>query len=112
MRRSAVKRLTFKRAYLPLIAAGKKTQTIRRWKKPKLRAGDVVLIPNIGTAEVISVEPVELADLDENDAECEGFASLGALIKALRSIYSDVGPFWRVRFRLLPRDVPNRRMLG
>ncbi len=107
-----MKRLTFKRAYLPLIAAGKKTQTIRRWKKPRLRAGDVVLIPDVGAAEVVSVEPVELADLDESDAQCEGFASLGALIKALRSIYGDVGPFWRVRFRLLPKGVPNKRALG
>jgi len=106
-----VKRLTFKRAYLPLVAAGRKTQTIRRWKKPKLHAGEVVLIPNVGTAEVLSVEPVELADLNENDAECEGFTSLEALIKALRSIYGDVGPFWRVRFRLLPKGVPNRRAL-
>lgn len=107
-RRSAVKRLTFKRHYLPLVVSGRKTQTIRRWVKPRVKSGDMVLIPGAGVAEIISVEEVELASLDNTDAKLEGFSSVEELIKALRKIYGVVGPFWRVRFRMLPKSMQKR----
>jgi len=105
-----VKRLTFKRDYLPLVASGRKRQTIRRWPAPRLKPGEIVLIPGAGVAEVTSVERVGFDELDETDADLEGFASVEELVKTLKRIYGDVGPFWRVRFRLLPRRVRGKNI--
>jgi hypothetical protein len=100
--------LYFKKYLQDAIRAGTKTTTIRRWKTPFVHAGRDAYCPGLGWLFVETVEPIELAHLSDADAVADGFASLSALMDALRELYPDQagdGKKWfRVRFRR--RDEP------
>lgn len=104
-----MKRLSFSKDYRRLVKEGKKTQTIRYWKRPLLKKGELCRSADIGIIEVTSVDRIELSSLSEQDAHREGFKSLNDLLRVLRRIYgvSKEGySFYRVRFRLLPEKDP------
>ncbi len=44
--------LLFKKAFLPAIRAGRKTQTVRLWKHRRMRTGQQSYIPGAGHIEV------------------------------------------------------------
>ena len=71
--------LLFKKKFLPAIRSGEKTQTIRLWNVCRMKAGQRSYIPGAGYIRVISVEPVELPSLSDDDARPDGFATADAL---------------------------------
>lgn len=100
--------LLFKREFLPAIRSGEKTQTIRLWKHRKMRCGQRSYIPGVGHVRITVVEPVELDDLTDADAQPDGFATAHELRSELRSIYgerlAEGASAWRVAFERLPPE--------
>lgn len=100
--------LLFKKKFLPAIRAGEKTQTIRLWKHRRMRAGQRSYVPGAGHVLVEAVEPVALADLTDEDARRDGFASAADLRQELTNLYAAElaagHQAYRVRFRLAPRE--------
>ena len=96
--------LLFKKVFAEPIREGLKTTTLRRWDRPRCRAGQRVFAPGVGYLQVLDVKQVKLKDLVRDDARADGFASLAALRRALREMYDARQrgrPLWRVRFRWL-----------
>jgi len=97
--------LLFKKRFLDAIRAGGKTQTIRLWPYRRMRAGQRSYIPGAGYIEVLSVEPVDIAELTDDDAAPDGFDSAESLRAELAHLYSNASgedqQAYRVRFRLL-----------
>lgn len=98
--------LLFKKCYLEAIRTGLKQTTIRRWSRPRVRAGGRAYSPGLGWICIENVDEVELRKLDDGDARADGFGSAAQMRKELRRIYPKVktdGKFWfRVRFRIAP----------
>lgn len=75
--------------------------TLRRWNHARVAVGQRAFCPGLGYLLIESVEPVEWADLDEDDAVADGFKSLREMKKTLLSIYpddTDGKRWWRIRF--------------
>lgn len=102
--------LFFKKPLQTAIREGRKRTTIRRWDRPRLRAGGRAYAPGVGWLTIESVEPVDLSALGDDDARADGFDSLGALRAALASLYPDQagdGKTWfRVCFALDAAEPP------
>ena len=100
--------LLFKKKYLDAIRSGQKTQTIRLWQHCRMRSGQRSYIPGAGYIRVTTVEPVELADLTDEDAVLDGFASADALQTELAGLYAAefAAGFqaYRIRFEVLSPD--------
>lgn len=79
--------LLFKKKFLPAIRQGEKTQTIRLWQHRRMRTGQRSYIPGVGYIDVLSVETVRIADLDDHDARLDGFATAAELQAELQAIY-------------------------
>jgi hypothetical protein len=98
--------LLFKKKFLELIARGEKSQTIRIWPHRKMRAGQRSYIPGAGYIMVEAVDAVRLDQLDDTDAQRDGFASAHDLREEIARLYPDglTGgqQAFRVRFHLLP----------
>ena len=97
--------LTFKEKFRPLIREGRKTQTLRLWKKCPFQPGQVTVSPKLGKVRITSVGRILLSELSEKDAFQEGFETLEELIKNVKEIYSlkriaDVECF-KIRFAYL-----------
>jgi hypothetical protein len=97
--------LTFKEKFRPLIREGRKTQTLRLWKKCPFQPGQVTMSPKLGRVKIISVERALLSRLSEKDAFQEGFETIEQLINSVKEIYSlkriaDVECF-KIRFTYL-----------
>ena len=105
--------LFFKKPLQAAIREGRKRTTIRRWDRPRLRAGDRAYAPGVGWLAIEAVEPVDLATLGDEDARADGFDSAELLCAALRSFYPDHGAdgraWFRVCFRLSDPERPRRR---
>jgi hypothetical protein len=99
--------LLFKKAFLPAIRAGRKTQTVRLWKHRRMRAGQQSYIPGAGHIDVEAVDEVRVEELTDDDALADGFDSAAALRAALWAIYpAELAAgyqAYRVRFRLAKR---------
>ncbi|MCL2006153.1 MAG: ASCH domain-containing protein [Planctomycetaceae bacterium] len=98
--------LLFKKKFLDQIRRGDKTQTIRLWEHRRMKAGQRSYIPGVGYIAIVSVEPVELALLTDEDAVLDGFASADLLRREIRAIYTasvrkKKTPF-KVRFSVYP----------
>lgn len=81
--------LLFKKKFLAAIRSGEKTQTIRLWNACRMKSGQRSYIPGAGYIRVISVGPVELASLSDEDARPDGFATAEALREELTTLYAD-----------------------
>ncbi|MDB5298123.1 MAG: hypothetical protein JWO31_4106 [Phycisphaerales bacterium] len=121
--------LFFKKPLQDAILLGRKVTTIRRWDRPRVRAGGRAWAAGVGWLAVDAVETVALADLTEADAAADGFDSLAALLAVLRELYpaamlqgpategagggatagGDGKQWFRVRFRLTE---PSRAVAG
>ncbi|HEX3654682.1 MAG TPA: ASCH domain-containing protein [Pirellulales bacterium] len=100
--------LLFKKKFLEAIRQGEKTQTIRLWKFCRMRAGQRSYIPGVGYIRVETVEPVQLDQLDDRDAQPDGFATADLLRREIAQLYGDVqaegySPY-RIVFRVLDAD--------
>ncbi|HSZ54532.1 MAG TPA: ASCH domain-containing protein [Tepidisphaeraceae bacterium] len=96
--------LLFKREFLAAIRSGSKRTTIRRWDRPRVRAGGSAFAPGLGWLAIESVDTVELKNLSDGDALADGFRSAAEMRKTLRRLYpssrKDNRSWFRVRFRL------------
>src|SRR4029077_9777220 len=79
--------LLFKKEFLDAIRRGAKTQTIRLWKHRHMRSGQRNYIPGVGPIRITMVERVDIDTLTDADAIPDGFPTVVALRKELRSIY-------------------------
>jgi hypothetical protein len=79
--------LFFKKALQTAIREGRKRTTIRRWDRPRLRAGREAFAPGLGWLMIDRVESVELDGLADGDARADGFASVGEMRQALCELY-------------------------
>jgi hypothetical protein len=100
--------LLFKKKFLAAIRSGEKTQTIRLWKYCRMRAGQRSYIPGVGYIRVETVEPVALDELDDRDAQPDGFATADLLRSEIAQLYGDVQAeglhAYRIVFRVLDAD--------
>jgi hypothetical protein len=96
---------TFKKEYKPLIVSGRKTQTVRIWKRCWLRQGQVVKSPCLGRLRIDEVTQLKLGDLTQEDARRDGFNTKAQLLEALKRIYNlknaEGAMCYRVRFKYL-----------
>ena len=80
--------LLFKKKFLEQIRNGEKTQTIRLWKYRRMKPGQRSYVPGVGYIAIVSVEPVELAQLTDADALLDGFPSADLLRKEIQILYT------------------------
>jgi len=93
--------ILLKKKFLDLVRRGEKRQTIRLWPKRRLKAGQREFIPGLGRIRITAFERVRPADLTDEDARLDGFASREALLAELRALYGgglDGAPCFRIRF--------------
>ena len=102
-------RILFKKQFKQAILDGRKTTTVRRWKKCTLKPGDRVFSPGVGWLDLEVVENVDLKDLTDADALADGFSTLVELHQIIRKIYpdhaSDGKSWFRLRFKRLNSEV-------
>ena|SRR5439155_9689903 len=95
--------LLFKKIFWDAIRDGNKRTTIRRWNAPRLRAGQRAFAPGLGWLRIEAVDVIELDHLTDADARTDGFETLVAMKRALRSLYPshrrDGRKWFRVTFR-------------
>lgn len=100
--------LLFKKKFLDAIREGTKTQTIRLWPRRQMKAGQRSYIPGIGYIRITDVDAVELAELTDEDAVPDGFATADALRAEIKELYSEklaTGyQAYRVLFYVLPAE--------
>lgn len=94
--------LLFKKKFLEAIRTGRKTQTVRVWKRRYVRAGQISYTPGVGRIRILAIEEVDLSELDEQDARRDGFDSVEQLVDEIRSLYAerldDGYQVFRIRF--------------
>jgi hypothetical protein len=100
--------LLFKKKFLDAIRSGEKSQTIRLWQYRRMKIGQHSYIPGVGYIRVASVDAVQLAELTENDALRDGFASADLLRREIAELYPEklaAGyQAYRIRFRVLSAE--------
>ena len=101
----------FKKEYKPLIVSGRKTQTVRMWKRCWLKEGQIVKSPGLGMLRIDQVARLKLSELTQKDARLDGFATKKQMLEALRKIYNlkniEGVSCYRVRFKYLGRAEPD-----
>jgi hypothetical protein len=94
--------LLFKKCFWDTIRAGTKRTTLRRWDRPRVKAGGRAFALGVGWLSVRAVDVVALDDLGEADARADGFASRDQMRQALDEIYphhaTDGKQWFRVAF--------------
>jgi hypothetical protein len=104
-----MRRINFNPEYVAAILKGRKSTTVRRGRRRYARGEVVELTANGRTfalARVVECVVKRVAELTDEDARLDGFASRGELLRALRRIYGSVGGeeyVTVVRFELLRR---------
>jgi len=105
--------LFFKKPMQEAIRAGQKSTTLRRWGKPRVRAGEHAFSPGLGWLAIQAVEIIELENLTDADARADGFETMAALLDVLMTLYPDQsndGKHWfRIVFSLTERAAPRRK---
>ncbi|NEE00046.1 hypothetical protein [Phytoactinopolyspora halotolerans] len=88
--------MLFEKRFWPGIADGSITVTFRRWKKPQVVAGRPYRTP-AGIVDVVAVDVVDPADIDDDDARAAGYADASTLVTDLRGDASRAT--YRIEFR-------------
>jgi hypothetical protein len=108
--------LFFKGPLQDAIRAGTKRTTIRRWPRAMMQAGQRAYVPGLGWLAIEAVDSTELDDLDDRDAQADGFESAAALRDVLFSLYpayrGDGKHWFRVAFKawkLISRPADRKR---
>jgi hypothetical protein len=102
--RETMPQILFKREFFDAIRSGRKTTTLRRWKRCTLSAGVRATSPGLGTLRIIACDRVELETLREADARADGFATLEEMRRVIKRIYpklnGDGRTWYRIEFKL------------
>ncbi|MFW6062427.1 MAG: ASCH domain-containing protein [Planctomycetota bacterium] len=92
-----------KKIYFDAIRSGRKTTTLRFWKRRRVRPGSVHTVPGLGRVRVEDVDVIDPTELTDADAEADGFSDAVLLQRALDEHYPpEQRPgrkLYRVRFR-------------
>jgi hypothetical protein len=100
--------LLMKKQFHEAIRTGQKTTTLRYWKRLMVKPGSVHTIPRVGKVRIEAVDAVELDELTEDDARCDGMESLAAIRQGLKEFYDDTArrerTLYRIRFTYLPDE--------
>lgn len=103
--------ILFKREFFDAIRSGRKTTTIRRWKRCSLYAGVRATSPGLGALRIIACDRVDLNKLKDADARADGFGSLEEMHRVVRRIYpklnGDGREWYRIEFQLMPAAEKN-----
>jgi hypothetical protein len=106
--------LFFQARYLDLIRRGRKSQTIRLWRHPRVKVGQRAYVPGLAPARLlitaVDVLP-SLAALTAADARADGFATCRQLRAEIARLYKGVTDrqLYRVRFKYLPTAPKNSK---
>jgi len=76
-----------KKEFYPAIRSGLKTTTLRFWRRPMVRPGQMVSVRGLGRLGIRSVRAIRLEELSESDAKADGFDDLKDLTQTLEAIY-------------------------
>jgi len=79
--------LLMKKEFYPAIRDGRKTTTLRFWRRSMVQPGRVVRIRGLGRLRIARVRAVRLEDLTEGDAKADGFDDLNDLRRTLDALY-------------------------
>jgi hypothetical protein len=95
--------LFMKKEFFPAIRSGRKTTTLRFWRRRQVRPGSEHLVRGLGTVRILGVACVSLGALTESDARADGFESLSQLLEAIDRLYPpeerDGKALYKVTFR-------------
>ena len=83
--------LLMKKEFFEAIRSGRKTTTLRYWRRRIVAPGSVHNIRGLGRIRIDRVCPVRLRDLRAADAHADGFETLAALKRALKRMYPRLG---------------------
>ena len=97
--------MQFKKETLAEIAAKRVNLAFRRWKRPSVKAHDVISTP-IGDLTVVSCEKTAIAKISAADLKRAGYSSRSAL---LREFANHPGDVYRIVLRPKPAELPPRR---
>ncbi|WP_029076214.1 hypothetical protein [Kaistia adipata] len=91
--------MLFRAPFLAGIAEGRVSVAFRRWRRPTVKAGGS-LHTAAGVVSILSVTPVEEADIGDADAAAAGFSSRAALVADL----APDGTLYRIDLRFAGED--------
>ena len=94
--------MQFKKETLAKIAAKRVNLAFRRWKRPSVKAGDLIST-SIGELTVVSCGKTAIARISANDLKRAGYLSRSALLKEFANHPGDV---YRIVLRLKPAELP------
>lgn len=94
--------LLMKKEFFDAIRSGRKTTTLRYWRRAMVRPGSRHTVRGLGVLDIKSVEIVKPDALTDEDAKADGFAAARDLLTALEQLYPPSGrggrALYRVRF--------------
>lgn len=97
--------LKFRADVAPKVRDGNVTMQFGLWRRPRVVAGRVYVVPGVGTLRVTAVEKVDLSRITPWEAEASGAKGVTQLLDWLREEKPDAdveeGWAYRVRFRFL-----------
>jgi Mn-dependent DtxR family transcriptional regulator/diadenosine tetraphosphate (Ap4A) HIT family hydrolase len=97
--------LKFRADVAPKVRDGNVTMQFGLWRRPRVVAGRVYVVPGVGTLRVTAVEKVDLSRITPWEAEASGAEGVPQLLDWLREEKPDAdveeGWAYRVRFRFL-----------
>ena len=92
-------------SYFHLIRSGRKTTTLRFWKRRQAKPGAIHNIRNLGRLRILTVDETTPEQLTETDAVADGLDGLDELLLALDRYCSgpqrDERTLYRVTFEFL-----------
>lgn len=105
--------LLMKKQFSDAIRAGRKTSTIRYWRRAMVAAGSVHNIRGLGRIRIDRVRTVTLGELTAADARADGFETLAALKRALNEMYpahrrGNCRRLYQIHFTFLPEAASNQ----
>lgn len=100
--------LLMKKQFFDAIRTGRKTTTLRYWRRRMVVVGSVHGVRGLGKVHIDSVDTVQPNDLTDADAQADGFDDLGQLTRVLDSLYPHTDRrdrhLYKVGITFLPGD--------
>jgi len=79
--------LLMKKQFFDAIRTGRKTTTLRYWRRRMVSADSVHTIRGLGRVHIDSITKVAPSDLTDGDAQADGFDTLAQLSETLDGLY-------------------------
>ncbi len=81
--------LLMKKIFFEAIRDGRKTTTLRYWRRAMVKAGSLHSVRGLGKVRIEAVGQVAVDALTDADAKADGLAGLAELSETLAEIYTD-----------------------